>query len=49
MLLRLWKRLQAAIVAARTRAELQALSDHRLRDIGLRREEIIALFRDRAP
>ena len=29
----------------RTRAELEALSDHALRDIGLRRDEICSLFR----
>lgn len=29
----------------RTRAELEALSDHALRDIGLRRDEIYSLFR----
>ena len=31
--------------AARTRAELRALSDHALRDIGLERRQIDSLFR----
>lgn len=37
---RLWTRVNAKLLAARTRAELYALSDHQLRDIGLRRAEI---------
>jgi uncharacterized protein YjiS (DUF1127 family) len=37
----LWRRL----LAARTRSELRALSDHMLRDIGLERRQIDALFR----
>lgn len=40
-LLSLWQ----ALVAARTRAELHALSDRTLRDIGLERGRIDALFR----
>jgi len=39
------KRLFAAWAAARSRTELRALSDHTLRDIGLRRGEIDSLFR----
>jgi uncharacterized protein YjiS (DUF1127 family) len=30
---------------ARTRSELLALSDHRLRDIGLRRDQVNSLYR----
>lgn len=37
-----WLRLRAA---ARTRKELHALSDHLLRDLGLRRSQIDSLFR----
>ncbi len=39
--LSVWK----ALLAARTRAELHALSDRTLRDIGLERGQIDALFR----
>jgi uncharacterized protein YjiS (DUF1127 family) len=39
------KRLSAAWMARRARRELDALSDHMLRDIGLRRNQIDALFR----
>ena len=39
--LSVWK----ALLAARTRAELRALSDRTLRDIGLERGQIDALFR----
>ncbi len=38
------KKLRQAWAAERTRRELQALSDHALRDIGLRRDEIRARF-----
>ncbi len=37
--------LQRWLQARRTEAELAALSDHLLRDIGLRRDEIYSLFR----
>jgi len=41
----LLKRLVTAWAAARSRAELHALSDRTLKDIGLSRAEIDALFR----
>lgn len=40
-----WQSLQAARLAVRTRYELRQLSDHRLRDIGLERDQIDTLFR----
>jgi uncharacterized protein YjiS (DUF1127 family) len=36
---KVWAALIRAWALARTKRELQALSDHMLRDIGLRREE----------
>lgn len=39
------QRLAAAVSAARARAELYALSDRALKDIGLTRGQIDALFR----
>lgn len=39
------KRLLAAWAAARSRSELHALSDHLLKDIGVRRGDIERLFR----
>jgi uncharacterized protein YjiS (DUF1127 family) len=42
---RLWARVNSRLLAARTRHELHALSDHMLRDIGLRRSEIDCLVR----
>ena len=42
---RLWKYLEQRLDAARARHELRALSDHMLRDIGLRRTEIDCLIR----
>jgi uncharacterized protein YjiS (DUF1127 family) len=41
----LLKRLSAALAAARSRTELHALSDRTLKDIGLSRGQIDALFR----
>lgn len=41
----LLRRLFRAWVAARSRTELRALSDRTLKDIGLSRAEIDALFR----
>ena len=41
----LLKRLFAAWAAARSRRELHALSDRTLKDIGLSRAEVDALFR----
>jgi uncharacterized protein YjiS (DUF1127 family) len=43
--MRLFACLWRALVAMRTRAELRALSDRTLRDIGLQRREIDSLFR----
>jgi uncharacterized protein YjiS (DUF1127 family) len=45
MLLRWLERLHKALLAARTRRELHALSDRRLRDLGLTRDQIDALYR----
>ena len=42
---RLWARLEERQQAARTRSELSALSDHMLKDIGVRRAEIGCLVR----
>jgi uncharacterized protein YjiS (DUF1127 family) len=42
---RLWARLNARLAAARTRHDLYGLTDHMLRDIGLRRTEIDCLVR----
>ena len=42
---RLWARVNARLEAARTRQELYALSDHMLKDVGLRRSEIGCLTR----
>ena len=39
------KRIFSAWTAARSRSELHALSDHMLKDIGVRRGEIERLFR----
>jgi len=44
-LARLWARLNDRVAAMRTRGELHALSDHMLRDIGLRRTEIDCMVR----
>jgi uncharacterized protein YjiS (DUF1127 family) len=44
-LARLWARLNDRLDAMRTRGELHALSDHMLRDIGLRRTEIDCMVR----
>jgi uncharacterized protein YjiS (DUF1127 family) len=41
----LWARVNAGLLAARTRHELYALSDHTLKDIGLRRTDIGCLVR----
>lgn len=41
----LWPTLRRWWDARRTRAELEALSDHALRDIGLTRDEVYSLFR----
>jgi uncharacterized protein YjiS (DUF1127 family) len=40
---RYWLRLCEALVAARTRKELHGLSDHLLKDLGLRRSQIDSL------
>ena len=40
------RRLLAAYRLWRTRRELHALSDHMLRDIGLRRDQLSAFFDD---
>ena len=40
-----WQSLQAERLAAQTRHELHALSDHLLRDIGLERDQIDTLLR----
>jgi uncharacterized protein YjiS (DUF1127 family) len=42
---RLWARVNARLAAARTRHDLYSLTDHMLRDIGLRRTEIDCLVR----
>jgi uncharacterized protein YjiS (DUF1127 family) len=42
---RLWRRLGGWLQAARTRAQLHALSDRTLSDIGIRRTEIDCLVR----
>jgi uncharacterized protein YjiS (DUF1127 family) len=42
------KRLLAAYRLWKTRRELHALSDHMLRDIGLRRDQLSAEFLERA-
>ena len=39
------KRILTAWAAARSRSELHSLSDHMLKDIGVRRGEIERLFR----
>ncbi|HET9351863.1 MAG TPA: DUF1127 domain-containing protein [Burkholderiales bacterium] len=44
-MVRLLRRLFRAWAAARSRTELRALSDRTLKDIGLSRAEIDALFR----
>ena len=41
----MWERVARRLQAARTRHQMHAMSDHMLRDIGLRRNEIDCLFR----
>jgi uncharacterized protein YjiS (DUF1127 family) len=45
MLIRLLQRLRKALLLAQTRRELHALSERRLRDLGLTRDQIDALYR----